>query len=119
MHTVPKHILIAPELAFTVGVVTANTGVSADGEGKKIIKAGSPLKGTLDGDRTDFSLCQTAETPVGIALHDIDVTKGNANGTLVVSGYVDTEKLDESVKSLLDATIKGKLTRIVFIKGGN
>ena len=41
-----KQILIAPELAFTIGCLVGNTGVDADTNGKKIIKAGTPVGGT-------------------------------------------------------------------------
>ena len=33
-----KQILIAPELAFTIGCLVGNTGVVADANGRKIIK---------------------------------------------------------------------------------
>ena len=38
-----KVILIAPELAFSLSCKVANTGVGAGEDGKKIVKAGTPL----------------------------------------------------------------------------
>ena len=37
-----KQILIAPEVAVEIGCLVTNTGVDADSEGKKILKAGTP-----------------------------------------------------------------------------
>jgi hypothetical protein len=56
-------------------------------------------------------------TVYGVARHDIDVTAGDTNATLLYAGYVDYLKLDDSVKALVDAEgVKAKLG-ITFIKG--
>ena len=38
-----KQILIAPEVAVEIGCLVTNTGVDANTEGKKILKAGTPV----------------------------------------------------------------------------
>lgn len=107
-----KQILIAPELAFTIGCLVTNTGVSADAEGKKVLKAGTPVGGE-EADvlvNRQAVLAQNTDAPQGVLLHDVDVTKGQANATLVVEGTIDIEKLDEEVKTLVNkasANFKG------------
>lgn len=105
-----KQILIAPELAFTIGCLVTNTGVSADAEGKKVLKAGTPVGGADVLVNRQSVLAKNTEAPQGVLLHDVDVTKGQANATLVVEGTIDIEKLDEEVKALVNtasANFKG------------
>lgn len=116
-----KNILIAPELAHTVGCIVGNTGVEADSEGRKIVKAGTPVGGAVDvliERQTVLTTCNTAENGAnaqGLLLHDVDVTEGNANATLIVAGVVDTAKLDVTI---VDAA-KNALTKIILQKGEN
>lgn len=105
-----KQILIAPELAFTIGCLVTNTGVSADAEGKKVLKAGTPVGGSDVLVNRQAVLAKNTDAPQGVLLHDVDVTKGQANATLVVEGTIDIEKLDEEVKTLVNtasANFKG------------
>lgn len=105
-----KQILIAPELAFTIGCLVTNTGVSADAEGKKVLKAGTPVGGSDVLVNRQAVLAKNTDAPQGVLLHDVDVTKGQANATLVVEGTIDIEKLDEEVKALVNtasANFKG------------
>ncbi len=116
-----KNILIAPELAHTVGCIVGNTGVEANSEGRKIVKAGTPVGGTVDvliERQTVLTTCNTADNGAnaqGLLLHDVDVTEGNANATLIVAGVVDTAKLDVVI---VDAA-KNALTKIILQKGEN
>ena len=63
--------------------VLAAGGVDEDG--KKVVKAGAIL------DKTGKIV--NDGTAVGVLLHDVDVTYGNANGTLVIHGNIDGTKL--------------------------
>ena len=120
--TVENDILIAPELAFEMPALFGNTGVSADSEGKKIIKAGTPVYGTAN----VFMNRQTVLTVsggegaslYGVARHDIDVTAGTKGDTLLVAGYVDYLKLDSAVQTAVDSA-SANLPKITFIKGAN
>ena len=112
-------ILIAPELAFAIPCIVGNAGVTAGADGKKIIKAGTPLYGSADvfmNRQTVLTISSTGTTIYGLARHDIDVTAGNANDTLLVAGYVDYLKLDEDVQALVTAA-KASLPRILVLKG--
>ena len=112
-----KQILVAPEQALLIGVVVDNTGVSANDEGKMILAAGTPVGSATDVLlNRDTVLSQDTSTCQGVLLHDVDVTDGEANATLVVKGTVDYEKLNEDVQALVD-TASSVLTNITFLSG--
>ena len=116
---VRKTILIAPELAFAIPVQVGNTGIDADEKtGKKIIKAGTAIGGSTSvfGKRDEvLNKTTAAEEAQGILLHDVDVTAGANNGSMLVAGYVDTDKID--TKDLPGEDVQKALTRILFMKG--
>lgn len=112
--------LIAPEVAVAIPVILANAGVTANAEGKKIIKAGTPLYASanvLMNRQTPVHITKaTGESVYGVARHDVDVTDGNTNDTLLIFGFVDYLKLDESVQTLVSAET-GLAGKVTFIKG--
>lgn len=194
-------ILFCTNPQVSVGIQVANTGVVPNSEGKKIIKAGTPLYGSLlargtgftigdssteesatatvpegqtgitaatvtaatfgarvgevggsyefvasiaeetttwklgsetvtladygivatgtaaDGDKITVAYTPaTTYAPVGVILHDVDVTAGNANGSLLIFGFVDMNKLDSAVATLITSTVKAALDgKVAFI----
>ena len=68
--------------------MVSDSGVTADGNGKKIVKAGTPHP-------ANDTTCK------GILLHDVDVTYGEAPGTRVFEGSIDTKKLQKMGLPLL------------------
>ena len=112
-------VLLNPDNAFEIGVQVGNTGVSADSNGRKIIKAGTPVGGTvsaLETRNTVLSVTNTSSNGAnaqGILRHDVDVTNGNANATMIVRGEVDSSKCPTIV-----AEAKTALTHIIFVNGG-
>lgn len=112
-----KQILIAPELAFTIGCLVGNSGVDADSNGRKIIKAGTPVGGATSVlTNRQTVLTKGADNAQGVVLHDVDVTDGDGRATLVVSGYVDLYKVDSDVQSIITSATS-TLSRIVFLNG--
>lgn len=125
-----KQILLADELAFTLGAQIGNTGVTANADGKKILKAGTPLKGDwLDRD-TAFVKATTSTSGEGasatqtsnanaVLLHDVDVTGGDVNGTIISVGHIDMLKLDSDVQALITTPVITALKAegIKFYKG--
>lgn len=111
-----KQILLADELAFRIGAIIGDTGVTAT-NGRKVVKAGTPLKGDLLERNTAF-VVSSADANV-VLLHDVDVTDGQANGTIVVGGYIDLLKLDDDVQALITEEVKTALKAegIKFLKG--
>jgi len=222
-----KQILVADETAVTFGAQVGNTGIDADANGKKILKAGTPLYGNLldrdtafvkatttDGTKAVWSVqittafvadevltiegvnytCAAAEDVEGkkfaganaaaqvtslkkmvaaddytvggssdtltltqkivdtedegptvsktastgaftktkttsavdgstnanaVILHDVDVTAGDENGTIISTGHIDLLKLDDDVKELIPSSVIAALKAegIKFIRG--
>lgn len=114
-----KHILIANDsyMVTLPGVIKA-TGVSAGTDGKKIVKAGTPLYGDIEKRDTGFTISGgSGATPVAVLFSDVDVTAGDENGTIILAGCVDLLKLEASVKTALTSTVKAALPRIIFVEG--
>ena len=115
-----KDVLLNPDNAFEIGVQVGNTGVSADANGRKIIPAGTPVGGStsvLATRNTVLVVTNTAgtgENAQGVLRHDVDVTNGNANATLIVRGEVDSSKCPTIV-----AEAKTALVHIIFVNGGS
>lgn len=117
-----KTILFDTQLMFALPVMISNSGVSAGQDGKKIVKAGTPLKGSLLNRDEAFTVGAKDDAVVGIAEHDVDVTSGTANGGIIVFGFIDESKLDTDVVTLLNTVntdttkLRDKLTKITFCK---
>lgn len=113
-----KQILINPTLQMSVSVLVANTGVVAGSDGKKIIKAGTPLEGSLETRESALKVTAVAANTTAILLHDVDVTAGNANATALIFGFVNLNRIDATTAALLTADIKAALKgKVTFLKG--
>lgn len=110
-----KTILVDEMNSTALSCVVANTGVEADDNGRKIIKAGTPVSGDLTERNTPFTVDSTGTNPVGVILHDVDVTEGNANSQVVIFGFIDISKLDDDVVGIITAAAP-KLTMIKLVK---
>jgi hypothetical protein len=113
--TTRKIILIAEDKAVALPCMVSNDGVEAS-DGKKIIKAGTPLSGSITARGTAFKVATSATNVAGIILHDLDVTDGTKNAQVLIFGFVDESKLDSSVKTLLTSDIKTALKMIQFVQ---
>jgi hypothetical protein len=120
-----KFILVDEKNSTAVSCKVANTGISADSDGRKIVKAGTPLAGDLTARGTAFVKATTtpgeggasgSSNAVGILLHDVDVTDGTKNAQVVIFGTFDLNKFDSDVAALIDAETKAALKMIQFIK---
>lgn len=115
-------ILIADQTAVRINVLVDNTGVSAGTDGRKIIKAGTPVGHASKDALTDRTTVLTTSssgtpTPQGIIYADVDVTDGNGNAVLIVKGAIDILKIDETTRALITSTVKTALPDIKFIAG--
>lgn len=114
-----NQILFAVEHQVSMGVVVSKTLGVAEGT-KKVVKAGTPLTGNLDARTTAFTAA-TAGSPtevsnaVGVLLHDVDVTTGDANGTLLLFGFVNTNRIDATTKAKLTDIVKAAMPMIKFV----
>jgi len=80
--------------------MVSDTGIAADANGFKTVKAGTPWP-------ANDATCK------GILLHDTDVTYGNAPGTYVFEGSIDTAKLTLNGITVA-AAAKTALPRVTF-----
>lgn len=111
----PKQILavVDPQVSFTVQMAQA---AAVTVEGRKIIKAGTPLTGDLKARNTAFAAAG-ADNAVGVALHDYDVTDGDATGALLVFGFVDLKKVDKDIAAKITSNVEAALQgKVTFIK---
>lgn len=114
---VEKHILIANNsYLVTLPALVSNSGVDADSDGRKILKAGTPLAGTITARGTAFTKTN-GNTAKAILLHDVDVTDGNGNATIILAGCVDKLKVDETTRALITDNVVNALPRIIFVEG--
>lgn len=112
-----KHILIANDsYMVTLPAIIKAAGVTVGTDGRKVVKAGTPLYGDIEKRDTGFTVSAESGNPTCILLHDVDVTAGDENGTIVLAGCVDLLKLDASVKTAV-ASAKANLPRIIFVEG--
>lgn len=114
---VEKHILIANNsYLVTLPAQVTNTGVTADSDGKKILRAGTPLAGDITKRGTAFTKTND-NTAKAVLLHDVDVTAGANNATIVLAGCVDLLKIDSTTRALITSDVIGALPRIIFVEG--
>lgn len=116
-----KHILIANNsYMVTLGAQVTNTGVSADADGRKILRAGTPVAGDITKRGTAFVKATTTEgvsNATAVLLHDVDVTAGAENATIILAGCIDLLKLDTATKALVTSAVTTALPRIIFVEG--
>nr|DAH83517.1 MAG TPA: Head decoration protein [Caudoviricetes sp.] len=114
-----NQILFAVEHQVSMGVVVSKALGVAEGT-KKVVKAGTPLTGNLDARTTAFTAATAGSSTessnaVGVLLHDVDVTTGDANGTLLLFGFVNTNRVDATTKAKLTDTVKAAMPMIKFV----
>lgn len=114
-----NQILFAVEHQVSMGVVVSKALGVAEGT-KKVVKAGTPLTGNLDARTTAFTAATAgssseASNAVGVLLHDVDVTTGDANGTLLLFGFVNTNRIDATTKAKLTDIVKAAMPMIKFV----
>lgn len=114
-----NQILFAVEHQVSMGVVVSKALGVAEGT-NKVVKAGTPLTGNLDARTTAFTAASAGSSAessdaVGVLLHDVDVTTGDANGTLLLFGFVNTNRVDATTKAKLTDTVKKAMPMIKFV----
>ena len=117
--TAPVQILFNVQNQFSVGIKVDDANYVTE-NGRKIVKAGTPLSGNLGARETAFVKATTSSgssNAVGILLHDVDVTEGDTNGTLLIWGFVDLNKLDTATAALITTEVKTALKGgVTFLK---
>lgn len=115
----PVQILFNVQNQMSVGIKLAkNFAGAVTKNGRKIVKAGTPLNGDLTARGTAFVAAKDTSNPaVGILLHDVDVTDADANATLLIWGFVNLSRVDSTTAALITETRKTELAgRVWFLK---
>lgn len=114
----PKQILADPNLQFSVGcLVPTSVGATAT-----TVKAGTPIRVDLNNIN---AACKKVDNSAvfanAVLLHDVDLSHGQANGTALIFGFVDLNKVDTttqtSLKTALESAGATKLITLVNYNG--
>ena len=113
----PVQILFNVQNQMSVGI-RVDDAYSVTRDGRKIVPAGTPMSGDLTARTTSFvKAVDTTNPATGVLLHDVDVTEGDGNGTLLIWGFVDVNKVDSATAALITATRKTELAgKVTFLK---
>ena len=97
-YATPKQILADPSLQFSVGcLVPADIGNT---------KAGTPIHVDLSNINVACKkVDNTATFANAVLLHDVDVSNGQTNGTALIFGFVDLNKVDATTQTLLKTAL--------------
>lgn len=95
------------------------TAWKLDGESATLNTYGISTTGSAaDGDKITVEFTAAYNTaPVGVLLHDVDVTNGDDNGTLLIFGFVNINRLDTATANAL-LTVQSNLDGKVFVCKG-
>lgn len=111
----PTQILFNVQNQMSVsGLVAQALGVNEGS--KKIVKAGTPVTGDLT-DRTTAFTAAGAGNAVGVVLHDVDVTEGDGNASILLWGFVNLDRIDDTTAAKITTDVKTALKgSIWFLK---
>lgn len=112
-----KQILANVELQSSVGcIVPQSLGVAVGNS--KIAKAGTPIKIDLNNLQTAAQAASGTVALNAVLLHDVDVTAGNANGTALIFGFVNVNRVDSDVTAKITTALsaEGRSQLITFMK---
>ena len=115
--TATKQILANVELQSSIGcIVPQSLGVAVGS--KKIVKAGTPIKVDLMNINAAAVKADGTTAMNAVLLHDVDVTAGNANGTALIFGFVNVNRVDSDVVTAITtaAAAEGRSALITFMK---
>lgn len=112
-----NQILANVEMQASVGcIVPTSLGVA---EGSKVIaKAGTPIKIDLTNTQTEAQLATETVVMNAVLLHDVDVTGASANGTALVFGFVNLNRIDSTTQGKITTalTATGHSSLLTFVK---
>ena len=112
-----NQILANVELQNSVGcIVPQSLGVTVGSN--KIVKAGTPIKIDLMNLQNAAIKADGTTAFNAVLLHDVDVTKGNANGTALIFGFVNVNRVESDVATAITTALgaTGRSTQITFMK---
>ena len=112
-------ILLNVEHQVSVGCIVKKSAGEAVGS-RNIMKAGTPLKIDMSNLQTPAEKADDSTHAMNaVLLHDVDVTDGNANGTALIFGFVNLNRIDSNTQGLIttaQSNVAGVSQMIVFVK---
>lgn len=122
-YTNTRQILADVQNQSGVGCIVDSTMGVAVGS-RKIVKAGTPINIDLMNLQTKCKKPVAAATGVtavpmnAVLIHDVDVTNGDANGSALIFGFVNVNRVESDVATLITAAlaIEGKSPLLTFVK---
>ena len=105
-----KDILYLLDDYTAIAVNVSDEGVTAGTDGRKIVPAGTVIGGVLE-DPTQAAVAaeggsgEGAVAAEGVLMHDVDVTDGEALGTMIIRGVLDGTKLPANITAAQKATL--------------
>lgn len=108
-----RQILLFTQPHAALGAKIGDTGVVAVA-GRKIIPAGTPVGGAnnfLENQQAVLTVSNGAEAQ-GVLQYDVDVTDGEENGSVLIFGFVNLNRVDPSLTITPEAiaALDGKVT---------
>lgn len=116
----PVQILANVEFQYSVGCIVPQSigvNVTANGVTRKIAKAGTPINIDLDNINTAVTVATTSGATVtanAVLLHNVDVTDGAANGTALIWGFVNKNRVESDVLTKINAVTDSGM--VTFLK---
>lgn len=116
----PVQILFDALNKVAVSIMVDKTTASVTVNGRKLVKAGTPLACDLT-NRTVACKAPDGTTThaAGILLHDVDITDDHANGTLLIWGFVNLNRVDTATQALINEDAKTHLAGSVYFLKDN
>lgn len=111
----PVQILANVEFQYSVGCIVPQSigvNVTSNGVTRKIAKAGTPININLDSINTAVTAATT--TANAVLLHNVDVTEGAANGTALIWGFVNKNRVESDVLTKINAVTDSGM--VTFLK---
>ena len=113
----PVQILANVEFQMSLGCVVTQALGTVIGS-RRIAKAGTPIRIDFLNRQTAAVLANATVAMNAVLLHDVDVTDGNQNGTALIFGFVNVNRLEADVQTLVTAAAGNAAasTRVVFLR---
>lgn len=115
-YTNEMEILASPANLVTFSGTILSAGVTANSEGKKIVFAGSLVDadGNIVKQTGDSGSETLTTTPIGVLYKTIDVTDGDMPCSLIVEGYLRSDRVLDNFADKAITAIKTALPKITF-----
>ena len=83
-----------------------------------LFRSGTPIKVDLMNLQTAAVKADGTTAMNAVVLHDVDVTDGNANGTALIFGFVNVNRVDSDVATAITTAVgaTGASKQITFMK---